>query len=178
MQAKEKDWVASFRRAVQRGCEAAKVDRWTPNRLRHSRATELRKVVRHRITARPARSWSAQGSGYHPRIFVDPRGGISVRRGGDGSPVPAAQLPVAVRRACKRATEAERKAAEKAGRTEHRGIPVWRPNQLRHTAATRIRKAANVETARTALGHSDIRVTEIYAERDLEAAKAVIARIG
>ncbi|MEZ5943219.1 MAG: tyrosine-type recombinase/integrase [Planctomycetaceae bacterium] len=68
---------------------------------------------------------------------------------------------VAVRRACKKA-----------------GIPVWRPNQLRHTAATAIRRAADLETAKTILGHSEIRITEIYAERDLDKARQVIAQIG
>ncbi|WP_437231054.1 tyrosine-type recombinase/integrase [Planctomicrobium sp. SH661] len=68
---------------------------------------------------------------------------------------------IAIRRACKRA-----------------GVPVWRPNQLRHTAATAIRQAADVETAKTVLGHSELRITEIYAERDMQAARAVVARIG
>lgn len=35
--------VASYRRAIQRGCELAKVGTWSPNQLRHSRATDLRK---------------------------------------------------------------------------------------------------------------------------------------
>jgi integrase len=35
--------TGSYRRAVQRACDAAGVERWTPHQLRHSRATELRK---------------------------------------------------------------------------------------------------------------------------------------
>ena len=41
--AKERYTTDSYCRAVTRACEKAKVDRWTPLRLRHSRATEIRK---------------------------------------------------------------------------------------------------------------------------------------
>ncbi len=58
------------------------------------------------------------------------------------------------------------------------GIPHWTPNQLRHTAATRIRRSAGVEVARILLGHSDVRTTELYAERDRFAAIGVVQRIG
>lgn len=33
----------SYRRAIHRGCAASKIDQWSPNRLRHARATEVRK---------------------------------------------------------------------------------------------------------------------------------------
>lgn len=33
----------SYRRAIHRGCTAGKVEQWSPNRLRHARATEVRK---------------------------------------------------------------------------------------------------------------------------------------
>lgn len=55
---------------------------------------------------------------------------------------------------------------------------VWKPNMLRHTAATLIRREAGVEAAQTILGHSDLSVTEIYAERNLGRAAEIIARIG
>jgi Site-specific recombinase XerD len=35
--------TASYRRAIHRGCDKAKIERWSPNRLRHSAATEIRK---------------------------------------------------------------------------------------------------------------------------------------
>ena len=35
--------VASYRRAIQRACEAAKIIPWSPNQLRHAAATEARK---------------------------------------------------------------------------------------------------------------------------------------
>jgi len=39
----EKYDVNSYRRAIHRACDKAGVDRWSPNRLRHSAATEIRK---------------------------------------------------------------------------------------------------------------------------------------
>jgi integrase len=61
---------------------------------------------------------------------------------------------------------------------EDEEIPHWSPNQLRHNAGTRIRSQYKLEGARTALGHSSMDSTEIYAEIDLEAAKAIMARVG
>jgi integrase len=58
------------------------------------------------------------------------------------------------------------------------GIARWCPNQLRHSAATRIRAEAGIDVASTVLGHSVPNTILIYAERDLEAAKAVISKLG
>jgi integrase len=41
------------------------------------------------------------------------------------------------------------------------GVPNWHPNQLRHNAATRLRKEFGLDTARAVLGHSSPAVTEI-----------------
>ena len=41
---KDRYTTASYRRAVERACEKAKITTWTPNRLRHARATELRRL--------------------------------------------------------------------------------------------------------------------------------------
>jgi integrase len=68
---------------------------------------------------------------------------------------------VAVQRACKRAE-----------------IPAWSPRQLRHTRATMIRKAYGLEAAKAVLGHADTKITEIYAERDLELAMRIMREIG
>lgn len=46
------------------------------------------------------------------------------------------------------------------------GIPVWHPNQLRHSAATQLRRDFGIETARIILGHSDVSMTATYAEAD------------
>ncbi len=57
-------------------------------------------------------------------------------------------------------------------------ILEWSPNQLRHASATKIRAAADIETARVVLGHSSVSTTEIYAEIDLKKAKAVAEKMG
>ena len=67
----------------------------------------------------------------------------------------------AVQRACRRA-----------------GIPAWSPRQLRHTRATLIRQAYGLEAAKAVLGHADTKITEIYAERDLELAMRIMREIG
>jgi integrase len=80
-------------------------------------------------------------------------------------------------RACERAFPApEDLAAEQAKqwKFEHR----WAPNRLRHTAATELRKRFGLEAAQVVLGHSMADVTQIYAERDLAKAAAVIREVG
>jgi integrase len=58
------------------------------------------------------------------------------------------------------------------------GVPVWAPNRLRHSAATEIRKAFGIETARILLGHKTAFTTEIYAEADREAAAEAVKKAG
>ena len=73
----------------------------------------------------------------------------------------AASYRRAIKRACKLA-----------------GIAPWSPNQLRHTAATRIRKRHGIELARIILGHSTAFTTEIYAEADRAKAMKVVGQMG
>ena len=54
----------------------------------------------------------------------------------------------------------------------------WSPNQLRHSAATFLRKEFGIEVARIILGHSSAAVTEVYAELDQARAMEVMAQIG
>lgn len=54
----------------------------------------------------------------------------------------------------------------------------WHPHQLRHNAATYLRKEFGLDVARVILGHSSIAVTEIYAEQDEAKARRVIRKIG
>ena len=70
-------------------------------------------------------------------------------------------------------TEAEKEALRR-WQSEHR----WCPLQLRHTAATAIRKKYGLEAAQVILGHSSADVTQVYAERDLEKAVAVAREVG
>ena len=54
----------------------------------------------------------------------------------------------------------------------------WSPNQLRHTAATLIRREFGLEAAQIALGHSTANVTQVYAERDLAKGLEIARQIG
>lgn len=84
----------------------------------------------------------------------------------------------AIRRACKRAFPAPEglsKAATKRWEDEHR----WTAHQLRHAAATRIRKTYGLEAAAVILGHSSAVLTDAtYALRDESVAVNVLAKIG
>lgn len=70
-------------------------------------------------------------------------------------------LARAIARACRRAS-----------------VPHWAPNQLRHAAATRIRKELGIDAARAVLGHVSSTTTEVYAELDMAQAAEVMARLG
>lgn len=54
----------------------------------------------------------------------------------------------------------------------------WHPNQLRHSAATEIRKRFGLEAAQVILGHSGADVTQIYAEKDATKGFEVARLIG
>jgi integrase len=68
----------------------------------------------------------------------------------------------------------EEKTAIRAWKREH----SWHPHQLRHNAATNLRKEFGVEVARIILGHATAFTTEIYAEADRRQAMEVIGKIG
>jgi integrase len=73
-----------------------------------------------------------------------------------------------------RLTPRER-AELRAWREKHR----WHPHQLRHTAATRIRREFGLEAAQLVLGHASAAITDaVYAERDLSKVADVIRRVG
>ena len=57
------------------------------------------------------------------------------------------------------------------------GIPHWHPNQLRHSAATRVRREFGLEAAQVLLGHSRADVTQVYAERNETLAVTVATKI-
>jgi integrase len=59
-------------------------------------------------------------------------------------------------------------------RREHR----WHVHQLRHTAATELRKEHGIEAAQVILGHRTLSSSQIYAEKNVEVAKRVMAAIG
>jgi integrase len=96
-------------------------------------------------------------------------------------------LRIAVRVACAKAFShptigqidpAERTPEQQAESRRWDREHAWHPNQLRHSAATRIRREEGVDMARIILGHSALETTAIYAEADRERAIGIMARIG
>jgi integrase len=65
-------------------------------------------------------------------------------------------------------------AQAKAWRRSHH----WHPHQLRHNAATRIRKDFGLDVAQVVLGHKTLAVTQVYAERDVDSARRAIGAAG
>lgn len=79
--------------------------------------------------------------------------------------------------------QSDRYSADSYRRTIHRGcdaaeVPRWFPNQLRHNAATHIRRKYGIEAARIILGHSLAVTSEIYAEMDQQQAVQIMRDIG
>ena len=54
----------------------------------------------------------------------------------------------------------------------------WHPHQLRHNAATRLRREHGLDVAQAVLGHKSLQVTQVYAERNDAAASKVMAECG
>jgi integrase len=89
----------------------------------------------------------------------------------------AFQLPAELRNASKSATAEDKLKAQESARA-WRSRHVWHPNQLRHSAATAIRKSFGLEAAQVALGHAQADVTQLYAERDSAKAIEVMRQLG
>jgi site-specific recombinase XerD len=68
---------------------------------------------------------------------------------------------------------AEERDEVRAWRRGHR----WRPNQLRHSRATELRRYG-LDLAKTVLGHSKVETTQLYAEKDVASAMDLMSRIG
>ncbi|TWU37932.1 Tyrosine recombinase XerC [Novipirellula aureliae] len=54
----------------------------------------------------------------------------------------------------------------------------WSPNRVRHTFGTEVRRTEGLEAASLLLGHSDLEVTKIYAEKDRQKAIAAARKVG
>ena len=55
---------------------------------------------------------------------------------------------------------------------------TWHPHQLRHNAATRLRREFGLEAAQVILGHKTLAVTEIYAEKNVAKARQIMTEVG
>lgn len=78
----------------------------------------------------------------------------------------------AVKYAIRRANEARANAQAAVD-----PLPSWHPYQLRHTAATDLRKQFGIEAVPLGLGNS-ADLAELYAERDLELLKKIAREVG
>lgn len=85
----------------------------------------------------------------------------------------------AIRTACAKAFPIPNDIANDAqAAAKWRADHWWAPNQLRHAAATEIRRSFGLEAAQIVLGHSKADVTQVYAERDAAKGIEVARRIG
>jgi integrase len=57
-------------------------------------------------------------------------------------------------------------------------MPVWFPLKLRHSAASEFRRRYGLEVAQALLGHSELGVTQVYAEVDRNVARRAMTEIG
>jgi integrase len=58
------------------------------------------------------------------------------------------------------------------------GVAPWHPHQLRHGAATRIRKEFGLDGSQAVLGHAEIGVTQIYADIDMKKDLEIMRQVG
>jgi integrase len=86
---------------------------------------------------------------------------MKTARGDRIFPMACDSLRQAVHRGCRRA-----------------GVPLWGPNQLRHSFATEVRAKHGLEAAQVLLGHSKADITQTYALRDTAKAADVVRKIG
>ena len=137
--------------AQRRKAEQRKSPRWPSHEQHQAR----KKAVRHR---------KARGNCYTPAAYRR-----AIARACDRAfPHPASS---AIKK--KDLTPDQRRELA-AWRKAHR----WHPHQLRHSAATRIRRRFGLEGAQAVLGHSELGSTQIYAEKNLDAARAIMQEVG
>ena len=55
---------------------------------------------------------------------------------------------------------------------------AFHPHQLRHTAATELRRQFGLEATQAIRGHRSLAATQVYAERNAELAKEVAGAVG
>lgn len=84
------------------------------------------------------------------------------------------QITAAIKGLLKRDLTADQQAELRAWQKAHR----WHPNQLRHSAATRLRREFGLDVAKAVLGHSSVMPTQVYAEQDQAAAADAMLRTG
>jgi integrase len=127
--------------------------------MRRNRKTPVQPSQRNRRKRNPQR---APGEAYTSGSY-----GHAIRKAVDAANKARACEP------CKKLKPADRCESCKAG-----ALPHWHPHQLRHTAATKIRREYGLDVARVVLGHRSPQITELYAELDTSRAAAVMEKLG
>lgn len=84
----------------------------------------------------------------------------------------------AIRRGCESAFPPPADMADAEQVRQWRKAHHFHPHQLRHTAATELRKTHGLEAAQVVLGHKAIAATQIYAEKNNEQAMRIMAEVG
>jgi len=74
--------------------------------------------------------------------------------------------------------EARLTPEQKAELASWQKVHRWHPHQLRHNAATELRKEFGIEAARIILGHRTAVMTQVYAEQDEQQAIEAIMKVG
>jgi integrase len=145
--------VDSYRRAIERGVRAA-------NAI----------TVRRAVAAELPEEAQRRAARLSPRVLVDAIGQPKV----DGDAVLRLLVAAGIDEA--KAKDIGKRVAKVAEKLEV--MRRWTPHQLRHTAGTELRREFGVETAQVTLGHKNIEVTEVYAEKNLDAVARAIAKVG
>ena len=123
-------------------------------------------------SARPLNRLEAVAQGRAGRVPVLPRRGKrrAIRGNAGGEKDPHSALPVGPEGRNETSTRHHYTTRTYyhavASACNRANVPSWHPNQLRHNAATRLRKDFGLDVARVILGHSSPAVTEVYAEVD------------
>jgi integrase len=160
--------VAAYRRAINHGVEQANAARMRAaaetaiaGLLSDGAAAALSRALQRVSASRLRRARNADNPVEAIEVLLPARHADSLRRS-DGMPAEFSGLG--------------HRIAHAMGTAEL--LPTWHPHQLRHTAATRIRKEHGLEAARVVLGHAGAAVTELYAEIDHEKARWIAYQSG
>lgn len=73
-------------------------------------------------------------------------------------------------------TQAYRREIRKAAALAE--VKAWKPNQLRHSAATRVAESFGAEDVQHMLGHANLRQQEVYVERSVKKALRLAKEVG
>lgn len=66
----------------------------------------------------------------------------------------------------------------RAAAAEWRRLHCWHPHQLRHNAATFLRREYGIDAAKVILGHRTLSATQVYAEQDVAKARQIMGEVG